>query len=96
MDKYIDLVICKMSDNVIHPSVFRAPAWSHLDEGEKVIVETDKGETEATVVRSYTIEKNSAEMDFIMVASGTTLPLKKVLKKVKYLDFEYKEDEENE
>ena len=95
MDKYLDLVVCKYGalDKI---SVFRAPRWSYLNEGDRVVVELEKGQIEATVVRSYTIEKNSAEMDFIIVASGTTLPLKKVLKKITYKDFEYEEDEENE
>lgn len=79
--------------------VFRAPAWSNLFKGDKVIVETRKGESEAIVEKAMTVDiSDEDEFEFILIASGVTLPLKKVLKKVIYREFEYEkevsEDEE--
>lgn len=93
--KYIDLVLCK-HDGHEKFFLFCAPAFSGLKKGDRVIVETIKGESEATVERSYTISKErDDEFEFILVASGAYLPLRKVLKKIEYIEFEY-EEESNE
>lgn len=94
--EYIDLVVCK-HDNNPKAFIFRAPAWSNLQKGDLVIVETKSGEKEAIVERSYTTNKSSEELDFILVSSGASVPLKKVLKKVTYKNLVYEdEDRENE
>ena len=49
---------------------------------------SDKDEV-ATVERVYTARINGAELDFILIASGTKMPLKKILKKLDYKAFEY-------
>lgn len=95
MSEYIDLVICKHGNNP-NAFIFQAPEWSTLKAGDKVIVETKKGEAEATVERVYTVNTtDKEEFEFIMMASGASLPLKKVLKKVTYKVFRY-EDEGSE
>lgn len=91
---YLDLVVCK-HDSSDHPFIFRAPACSYLKKGDRVIVETKHGEKMATVERCYTTDKVGEELDFILIASGATVPLRKVLKKVTYKEYEY-EDEEDE
>ena len=92
MSEYIDLVICKHGNNP-NAFIFQAPEWSALKTGDKVIVENKKGESEATVERVYTVNtKDREEFEFIMMASGATLPLKKVLKKVTYRDFKYENE----
>lgn len=96
MVDYIDLVACKHMNND-KAFLFHAPKFTHLDKGDKVIVETKKGNAEATVEASYTIDPDDNDlMELILSLSGAELPLKKVLKKIKYIDFEYKEDEEHE
>ena len=96
MADFIDLVGCKHSNND-KVYLFYAPKFTHLDKGDKVIVETKKGNAEATVEASYTIDPDYNDlMELILSLSGAELPLKKVLKKIKYIDFEYKEDEEHE
>lgn len=90
-NEYIDLVVCK-HDNNPKSFIFRAPAWSHLKKGDLVIVETQKGEKEAIVERSYTTNRSSEELDFILISSGATIPLKKVLKKVTYKKLIYEDE----
>lgn len=86
---FIDLVVLK---NRLY--VFQAPAFSGLKEGDEVVIKSDKEEV-VTVERVYTARKNGAELEFILTASGTRLPLRKILKKVDYKEFEY-EDEGSE
>lgn len=96
MADYIDLVACKHMNND-RVFLFRAPQFTHLDKGDKVIVETKHGNAEATVEASYTVDPDDNDlMELILSLSGAELPLRKVLKKIKYIDFEYKEDEDNE
>ena len=74
--------------------MFRAPAFTHLTKGDLVVVETKKGEQMAMVVSSITLSNDDAdEIDFIMNATGADSDVKKVLRKVVYKDFEYKEDD---
>lgn len=92
MTDFMDLVICNHQGNP-KSFIFRAPAWSNLKAGDKVIVETKKGESEATVVKSYTIDRiDKSAFDFILTASGVSLPLKRVLKKVTYKNFIYTDE----
>ena len=72
------------------PSLYSAPAWSNIKQGDKVIVETDAGESLETVegVFSARTDDEFHELDFILVVSGASLPLKKVLAKATYLTYE--------
>ena len=91
MSDFKDLVICKdISGNKL--SIYVAPAWAGLQKGDRVLVESAKsGESEAMVEKSYTVDvSNKDAFEFILIAGGVSLPLKKVLKKVVsiYLDYE--------
>lgn len=81
---FIDLVIL---ENFKH--VFQAPAFSELSKGDEVVI---SGNVKAIVERVYTTRKNGVELDFILTASGTNLPLQKILKKVDYKNFKYKDE----
>ena len=68
MAEYVDLVICK-KDGDEKPMLFRAPRFSGLKEGEKVITENDLC---LTVERSYSARTDDPydELNFILHASG--------------------------
>lgn len=96
MDKYIDLVICEVEEKkhtgrTTCVKVCQAPAWSDIDKNDEVIIEGTQAL--AKVERRYTTPIDGPELEFILIASGTKLPLPKVLKKVIYKDFEYVEGE---
>lgn len=98
MDKYIDLVICDVErDGRLGKSqeikVCQAPAWSGLERGDEVIIGREHDEARGRVQRVHTIINGGADLEFILGASGNTLPLYKVLKKVLYKKFEYQEAE---
>ena len=92
MSNYIELVVCK------HPNsqfkfLFYAPAWTGLKTGDEVIVDTKHGEQPATVLTKTIVEKDSELYNFILESMSATLPLKRVLKKVIYVEMNYEEDE---
>ena len=87
---YKDYVLCKL-DSSEKPYLFYAPRFSHLKKDDRVIVETQKGEKEATVLGSMTLGENEEDaIDFIVHATGATI-IKRVLKKITYSDLEYEE-----
>ena len=96
MANYIDLVACKHANND-KVFLFRAPRFSYLNKGDMVIVETKNGESEATVEASRTVDLHDNDfVEFICCLSGAELPLKRVLKKVTYREFDYMEEDDNE
>lgn len=94
MSNYIDAVLVK------HPScdrlfLFQAPAFSYLTEGCKVLCETKYSpESEGEVVAIRTVEKNSAELQFIAKCSGATLPLSKIKAIVRISKLTYEDEPE--
>lgn len=97
MNDYIDLVVCEVEEQIrtgvttTRTQVCEAPAWSSLEKGDEVIVGLDGNQARATVERRYTTPANGPELEFILIASGTKLPLPKIFKKVTYTNFEYVE-----
>lgn len=82
MTNYIDYVVCK-HDESDKPYLFVAPAWSYLEPGDRVNVETKKGITQATVIASYTDTNDmDAVVNMFVAASGASWPLKRVVSKV--------------
>lgn len=92
MRDYIDLVLCETCNG--KREVFRAPAFSHLKNGEMVIVETDKGEEMTNVVISLCIGLDETEnLAFIKEALQFEVDeLEKVKSKVVFRTLDYKED----
>ena len=84
----IGLALCRHGDYG-KDYLFRMPRYADLKAGERVIVETKKGEQEATVVSATTVFKGEPEYDMIRIAAGAKEPLKRVLKKVVYRDLFY-------
>lgn len=93
ISEYTDYVMCR-KDGGVQIYLFRAPAFSHLEKGDEVYVESEDGEKKMVVMTSITL--NNAEekvIEFIKKSTLTDEPVKKVLKKVEYKVFEYGEDE---
>ena len=102
MVEYIDLVLVSYEEGKI-PSLCQAPAFSHLKVGDRVIyqcndeeMDDEYDEMDGIVEALYTINKtDTEEFDFIIKAHGS-FPLHKILRKVNYTTFEYKEDDDHE
>lgn len=89
--KQFDFVLCK------HPNdnrnfLFRAPAFSGLAKGDEVIVDTKYGRQLATVESCVNLDESETDLiDLIMTATGASKEIKKVISKVKYMNFEYED-----
>lgn len=96
MAKYIDLVLCK-HENCDRLFLFQAPPWSKkLVKNNVVIVDTKNGEQTAHIVGVITVDAYSDEFEFIIKASGASLPLRKVLSIIEYKPLYYDEEDANE
>ena len=90
MIKLLGLALCKIENK---NDLFQAPLYSFLDKGDKVIVDTARGQKEAVVVSTCSAMPGSDELSMIMEAAGATMPLKMVLKKIRVEDLAYSDDE---
>ena len=88
----IGLALCR-HNNSGQGYLFQMPKYENLKEGDRVIVDTQKGEQEAVIVESATVCEDDSEIQMIIKAAGATLPLRRVLRKIVYKEFEYEEDE---
>lgn len=88
MREYLDFVITKNEQG--EKWLFVAPAWSHLEEGDLVLIE--KGNA-VEVVSSISIGMDEQEMiDFVHAATGVR-EAKKLYGKVIIREFDWKEEE---
>lgn len=88
---YIDLVLVK-HEGCGSRFLFQAPAFSQFDKDELVICDTKYGKQPAKVIASCTAEVGSEVYQMICAASGATMPLKKVLERVQYIELKYEEE----
>ena len=88
---YFDFVLVQRDGK---RELYRAPAWSHLEKNDEVIVETDEINNTALVLATQTLGNDEQEkIDFIMQATGASEDVKKVLAKVQLKTFDYEEDD---
>lgn len=94
MSKYIDLVFCKRRKGE-KGFLAQAPAWSlDLKEDDEVLVDTSKNPERAIVEAHITMEIESDKYYFLLLATGATLPLPRILGKYNFNKLTY-ENEEN-
>lgn len=105
MSDYIDLVLCRIKSPAYNGimengiDLFCAPRFTHLAEGQMVIVDTEDGESTATVLKSLTMGKyDNDELDFILKLAGKDVDsLRRVISEVNfrklYFDGEVEDDE---
>lgn len=91
--EYIDLVLCHIYDDPRkRPYLFFAPAFSNLEKGNKVIVDAAGDQKFALVEACCTVGLGDSCYEALIVACKATLPLKRVLSRLIYVDFNYKEE----
>lgn len=93
---YVGLALCK-HDCGPKPFLFRMPRSQGLRVGDRVVVDTAKGEDLATVLiaDSY-VDEDGKECQMLLKIVGVkkVSELRRVLKKVMLKDLNYEEDEE--
>lgn len=90
---FIDLVICTYPVSN-KKYLFEAPRWSGLEQGDEVVVEDAQGKHTALVVDCSTFQKRDDKYRFVVNAMNAELPLARVVSKIEYRKFDWKEDEE--
>lgn len=90
---YLDLVLCA-NESWSKCRLFKAPAYSNLERGDEVTVETNDGEQQAIVVESVTVHDTDDVVNFIYEIICASLPLYKVKSKIYHQYFEYGDEEE--
>ena len=100
---YIDLVLCEVKSVIpnsakqTYECLFQAPGFTHLEPGQKVLVETEKSTREVTVITSTTVsadESNNAELEFICRLAHARLPLQRIIAKITTTPINYESEEE--
>lgn len=93
MNQMIDLVLCSDALHGGQKFLFQAPAFSLLEKGDKVLVETRYGERDVSVMCTCTVRENTDQYDMILKCEGATEPIRKVIGKTVLTRFNYKEGE---
>ena len=93
MEKMVDLVLCTHDMHSGQKFLFKAPAFSCLEKGDRVLVDTKHGESDAYVVSVCTVRIDSDQCDMILACAGATEPIRKVIGKTVLTKFDYKEGE---
>ena len=95
--KFVDLAICQ-HDNDTRKFLFQVSCYE-ISVGDRVIVETKNGNKYATVIAKHTVYNEpdkDEEYRFIVEAMSATLPLKRVLTKVREIDIDWSDYETEE
>jgi len=92
---YIDLIVVKHDSTDTQNYVFKAPAFSHIKEGDKVEVETCHGPQMGTVMGRCVVTVDSEEYKCFALMARMK-PFKKVLSVYSRKELDYKEEEESE
>lgn len=89
---YVDLVLVEQNGDRY---LFRAPAWSYIKEGEQVICETSRGEAMGKVITTYTADDDDKCMKFAVECCGASIPLNRIVGRLKYVEMRYPQEDEN-
>lgn len=89
---FIDLVVCTYP--LDHRKyLYIAPAFSHFEEGDEVIVQEADGKRTAIVQDCETFQYNDDKYRFVVNAMGATTPLRRIVSKVIYHELNWTHEE---
>ena len=95
MNNYVQFVVCQHTgDNKKY--LFYAPAYSYIQIGDEVLVDTQFGKQRATVLAVCSTSIDEVKTMFRVLAGAEDKPLKRVIGKYQFTKFDYDEDEGNE
>lgn len=94
MNNYVQFVVCQHTGDS-KKYLFYSPAFSNLEKGDEVLVDTQFGEKKATVLAVCTSSSEDVERILRVLAGAEDKPVKRVIGKYEFTKFEYGEDENN-
>ena len=90
---YVDFVLCNHEGSEKN-YLFYAPAFSGIQKGNQVVVDTKNGTKVVNVVSVATVPRDNLQfIDFIMNATGADNDVKKVISVIQYREMDYSEEE---
>ncbi len=95
MNKYLQFVVCQHTGNS-KKYLFYSPAYSYINIGDEVLVDTQLGEQRATVLAVCNTSSDDVERTLRVLAGAEKKPIKRVIGKYNFSKFDYSEDENNE
>lgn len=81
---HFDLVLVSQDGKKL---IYQAPAWSDLEEGDIVIC--DSAKSTGKVLKVETVSQNDKLVGVILEMADETLPLKKIIGKLEYVEMRY-------
>lgn len=94
MNNYVQFVACQHTGDS-KKYLFYSPAFSNLEKGDEVLVDTQFGEKKATVLAVYTTSSEDVKRILRVLAGAEDKPVKRVIGKYNFVKFDYSEDENN-
>lgn len=95
MSRFVQFVVCQHTGND-KKCLFYAPAFSNIEKGDEVLVDTQFGERRATVLSAFISSSEDVERSLRILVGAEDKPLKRVIGKYEFTKFDYREDEPNE
>ena len=95
MNNYVQFVVCQHTGDS-KKYLFYSPAFSNLEKGDEVLVDTQFGEKKATVLAVCTSSSEDVEIALRALAGAEDKTVKRVIGKYNFVKFDYSEDENNE
>lgn len=94
MNNYVQFVVCQHTGDR-KKYLFYSPAFSNLEKGDEILVDTQFGEKKATVLAVCTSSSEDVERILRVLAGAEDKPVKRVIGKYNFVKFDYSEDENN-
>lgn len=94
MNKVEQFVVCQHTGNS-KKYLFYSPAYSDIEEGDEVLVDTQFGEKKATVLAVCALYGEDGKRALRLLADAEDEPLKRVIGKYQFVKLDYSEDENN-
>lgn len=95
MSEYVQFVVCEHVGER-KKYLFYAPPFSNIKKGDEVLVDTQFGKQRATVVAVCSTSSDDVERTLRVLAGAEDKPIKRVIGKYQFTNFDYDEDETNE
>ena len=94
MNKYVQFVVCQHT-GCSKKYLFYSPAFSNIEEGDEVLVDTQFGAQKATVLAVCISSSEDVERSLRVLAGAEDEPIKRVIGKYQFVKFDYSGDENN-
>ena len=94
MSKFVQFVVCQHT-GCSKKYLFYSPAFSNIEEGDEVLVDTQFGARKATVIAVCTSSSEDVERVLRVLAGAEEKTIKRVIGRYQLVKLDYSGDENN-